>query len=270
MECSGTTNTVTIENPVILEATANGCAQVACYNDEDGTLVVTATGGTGDLTYSLNGGTPQISHIFTGIPAGIYTVEVVDEMGCSITTNTVTIENPTMLEATASANTQLPCYDAENGTITVSATGGTGDLTYSLNGGTPQMSNVFTGLPAGTYTVEVVDEMNCSVTTNAVIIETPEMLIATAYADMQVSCYDAEDGTLAVTATGGTGDLTYALNGGTPQISNIFTGLPAGTYTVEVVDEMQCSITTNTIIIENPVILEATANGCAQVSCYND
>jgi hypothetical protein len=47
-----------------------------------------------------------------------------------------------------------PCVNGSNGTITVSATGGSGSYEYSINNGsTWQNSNVFTGLTVGTYTV---------------------------------------------------------------------------------------------------------------------
>jgi hypothetical protein len=54
-----------------------------------------------------------------------------------------------------------PCANSSNGTITVSATGGSGSYEHSINGTTWQTSNVITGLAAGTYTVRTRSKGSC-------------------------------------------------------------------------------------------------------------
>ena len=53
---------------------------------------MTTTGGSGEFTYSLDGGIPQASNVFSGLSAGEYTVTVIvnDDLGCSIS-DTLTI-----------------------------------------------------------------------------------------------------------------------------------------------------------------------------------
>ncbi|PKP19907.1 MAG: hypothetical protein CVU05_10225, partial [Bacteroidetes bacterium HGW-Bacteroidetes-21] len=267
--CNVTTSAVTISNPAMLTATATGSTQVSCFNGNDGEITVTANGGTGAYNYSLNGGTAQTSNVFSGLIAGTYSIVVSDINGCNVTTSAVTIANPAMLTATSTGSAQVSCYNANDGEITVTANGGTGAYLYSLNGGTAQTSNVFSGLIAGTYSIVVSDINGCNVTTSAVIISNPAMLTATATGSAQVSCYNANDGEITVTANGGTGAYLYSLNGGTAQTSNVFSGLIAGTYTVVVSDINGCNVTTDAVTIANPVMLTATATGSAQVSCYN-
>jgi len=267
--CLATTNTVIIANPTLLTASAEGSSQVSCNNAADGIITVTAHGGTGAYSYSLNGGTPQASNIFGGLIAGSYTVIVRDVKGCSATTNAVIIANPKPLEVSAEGSSQVSCNNAADGIITVTAHGGTGAYSYSLNGGTPQESNIFGSLIAGSYTVIVYDGKGCSATTNAVIIANPTLLTASAVGSPQTSCYSVEDGIITVTAHGGTGAYSYSLNGGTPQASNIFSGLAAGTYTIVVRDANECSVTTNTVIIAKPELLTASVEGSSQVSCFN-
>ena len=61
----------------------------------------------------------------------------------------------------ASLNTSLisvnPIGTSENGTITVVVTGGTKPYLYSINRGSQQSSNQFTGLGQGNYLIQVVD-----------------------------------------------------------------------------------------------------------------
>ncbi|MDD4149553.1 MAG: HYR domain-containing protein, partial [Bacteroidales bacterium] len=250
-----------------LDIDVTASSQVTCLNDSDGEITVTVTGAHGDMAYSLNGGIPQSSNIFTDLPAGTYTIEVSDDNGCSLITDAVVIANPVQINVTTDADSQVSCYNSEDATITINATGGTGDLTYILNG-VSQSSNVFNNLMADTYTVEVVDENGCSVVADAVIIANPEQLEANASADLQVSCFDANDATLTVSANGGTGMYTYVLNGGISQSSNIFENLSAGVYTVQVVDENGCSVMTEAQTITNPSAINASVSGDDMVTCF--
>ncbi len=118
-----------------------------------------------------------------------------------------------------------------NGTITVTATGGTPGYQYSINGGTTyQPSNVFTGLAGGTYNVVVRDANNCTSTQTVTLQLVNTMTITTAKTD--ASC--TTGGTITITAAGGGNPpYEYSINGGTTyQASNTFTGLAAGTYNV--------------------------------------
>ncbi len=250
-----------------LDIDVTASSQVTCSDYSDAEITVTVTGGHGDITYSLNGGLAQSSNIFTGLPADTYTVEVLDENGCSLVTDAVIVANPTQIDVTTDADSQVSCYDVEDATITINATGGTGDLAYILNG-MSQSSNVFNDLMANTYTVEVVDENGCSVMADDVIVANPEQLNATAVADDQVMCVDGFDATLTVTAAGGTGNLTYSLNGGLPETSNVFPYLGAGIYTVEVVDENGCSVLTESQTIANPSAITASVSGDDMVTCF--
>ncbi|TAF65699.1 MAG: hypothetical protein EAZ55_08015 [Cytophagales bacterium] len=57
-----------------------------------------------------------------------------------------------------------------NGAITVSGSGGTGTLSYSINGGTFQSSTTFTGLPSGEHTITVRDANNCTSTVTTTLL----------------------------------------------------------------------------------------------------
>ncbi|NSW45989.1 MAG: gliding motility-associated C-terminal domain-containing protein, partial [Bacteroidales bacterium] len=255
--CSFNVSNIIIANPSQLTATANASSQVSCNNAADGYITINAQGGTGAYSYSLNGGTAQSSNTFSGLTAGTYSVVVSDANGCSYTLNNILISNPSQLTATANASSQVSCNNAADGYITITAQGGTGAYSYSLNGGTAQSSNTFTGLTAGTFTVVVSDANGCSFNVSNIIIANPSQLTATANVSSQVSCNNAADGYITITAQGGTGAYSYSLNGGAAQSSNTFSGLTAGTYSVVVSDANGCS---NQIFVNlnNPEPLNVT------------
>ncbi|MGN6530396.1 MAG: beta strand repeat-containing protein, partial [Ginsengibacter sp.] len=74
-----------------------------------------------------------------------------------------------------SASSTPTCVGAPygTGTITVTATGGTTPYTYTLNGGSSQPNNTFSGLSAGTYTVAITTNSGCTASTTATVISYP-------------------------------------------------------------------------------------------------
>ena len=131
-----------------------------------------------------------------------------------------------------------------SGSATVSASGGATPYTYSIIAGPStapaQSSNLFRSLAPGTYTVQVTDNCNTSVTASVTV--TGSYTIPSPTATTQTtSCPNSRDGSLTIANTGGLGPYSYSLISPSPvtvapQASNVFTGLPAGTYTYQVSD----------------------------------
>lgn len=150
------------------------------------TIVITDTSVNAD-TYLWNfgsGASPASAntagpHTVTYSTSGSKTITltVTGAGGCdSILQKTYVVAQP--LAATTSI-IAATC-DQPNGSITVNATGGNGDpseLLYTLNSGTPQSSNVFANLLAGSYMVTVSDTSGCSINLNVTVGGTPQPTI---------------------------------------------------------------------------------------------
>lgn len=138
---------------------------ITCNNASNGQISFTASGGFGPYTYSI-GGNYSGSNPITGISGGTYTCSIKDAAGCIYTTSpTITLTNPPAISLSAT-KTDCSSGTANDGTITVTASGGTGTLEYSIDGTNYQSSNVFTGLAPGNYTVYVRDANGCVRTTS--------------------------------------------------------------------------------------------------------
>lgn len=224
-----------------------------CGNNA-GSITITASGGLAPYLYSTNNGvTYQTNNFFTGLIAGQYNVKVKDANGCV---------NTSIVDILSSSNILLNAIPASatcglnNGSITAFASGGTAPLLYSINGNIFQASNIFTNVIPATYIVTVKDALGCIKTFSATVANNPSPIVTAV--STAAACGNI-NGTISATGTGGVAPLQYSLNGGTFQTSNIFLGLPAGTYTITVKDAAGCTSTVSlSVASTNGPIVTAT------------
>lgn len=241
-----------------LFAAAQITSPVSCHGSADAVITVNATGGTEPLSYALNNGNFQTEPVFTNIAPGTYVAYVQDAAGFFFSTGAITVANPLLLTASA-----VVLQD----TVIISANGGTGAILYSLNGGAPQQSPVFPDLANGDYAVTVVDENGCVAFANASVFVAA--LEASATVTQTIECFGQNNGEITAAATGGNPPYQYSLNGGAFQSSNVFSGLAAGTYQVEVKDEDGVIISAAGLVISTPPMLMLTADATGTVITAN-
>ena len=176
--CAGNTTaasvTVTVDQIAATAAVTsnfNG-SQISCVGSTNGQVTVTATGQIGAVTYSLSGGTivgtaTNGTGVFNGLGAGTYTYTVGDALGCTSVSGTVTITAPAPVANALVSKVDNGCFRGIAGVITVHATGGSGAYSYTIVTGptintTGASSGTFTGLAAGNYTLRATDANGCT------------------------------------------------------------------------------------------------------------
>lgn len=234
-----TTATVTIVDTNALTAIVPIWSDVSCFGVCDGSATATPNGGVPPYSYNWsNSGTVQT---ITGLCAGTYTVTVTDNAGCQETA-TVTISQPPLLTATATANA-ASCGGVCDGDATVSPSGGTLPYTYSWNDPNGQVTQTATNLCAALYTVTVTDANGCTAVANATVTEPPILTVSST--TVSSTCTNTADGSIDLTAGGGMPPLSYQWTGpngfsaNTEDLSNIY----PGTYTVVITDDIGCQLT---------------------------
>ena len=260
------TVTVTVGEPAAITVDATS-QPVLCNGDASGSIDVTALGGTGALQYSVDGGANyQPTGSFSGLSAGSYVVMVMDENGCSVSVGVVITQPAAALAATAEVQ-NVACTGDGSGSVTVSATGGTGAYQYSIDGGTSwQSNNVFADVAGGDYTITVEDANGCSTTVDVTVTEPAELLTLSTQVT-PVSCNGAADGVITLTAAGGDADYEYSFNGGTTwQSSNTLAGFAPGIYTVIVRDANGCEVAA-IVSVTQPAALTLAATASSPSSC---
>ena len=132
---------------------------VACADGSSGIINVEVTGGTPPYDYDWNTG--ATTEDLTGIPAGIYSVTIMDANGCTFESGDIVVIAPvTVLTGTISA-TNESFLGAQDGAVDVEVSGGDLPYTYIWNTGdsTEDISNV----AQGEFCVRVIDANGCEI-----------------------------------------------------------------------------------------------------------
>ncbi len=132
---------------------------------------------------------------------------------------------------TTETSTNATCTNLTAGSITVNATGGIAPYTYAINAGTPQSSNVFTGITQGAKTI-VIRDAACQVVTKTVTVGFTDNLTLTTSNDTAV-CANAPAQLIATATTGATYAWTPAAGLSNAAINNpVATTANSQAYTV--------------------------------------
>ncbi|MDQ3193328.1 MAG: hypothetical protein M3Q58_17225, partial [Bacteroidota bacterium] len=237
-------------------------SNVSCNGACNGLASVNPSGGQPPYSYSwfpTGGNSPSN----TGLCPGSYQVTITDANGCNAT-QAFTITEPAGLSASVS-KTDVNCYNACNGNISLSASGGSGTFTYFWVS-TGQTTSSISNLCAGNYTVTLCDSLSpgCCITLNVNITE-PDSLIVNA-TGTNLTCNNVCSGTLDASTSGGTGPFTYLW---TPSglSGSAQSGICAGNHTVTVTDANGCSATSSVVITEPAaIVLNPFSN---DASCFS-
>ncbi len=257
-------NPVTITQPTDITQ-VDTVVDASCSNVFDGKITVTASGGISPYQYSLNGGPTQSGNQFTGLGSGIYTVYVYDANSC-LDTNTITINNSYNVVAVLDSQTNVSCFGGTDGAIYVQLTGGIPPYFYSINGGGYSTTNIFTGLSAGVYVINMRDSKGCN-DFKTVTISQPNQLAVNIDSVINAGCFGATTGGIYISINGGTAPYTYNWSNGTT--NQDVTGVGAGSYIVTVTDSKGCT-TTGGATVTQPLQLTASVASFHNLNCFND
>lgn len=263
--CAPTILTFTLTQPPELLFNEDIAAHfnLICFGNSNGALGITITqesvppydfdliNSSGTIVNNILNDT-NLNQIFNGLVADTYSVRITDANGGVKTLNGVIITQPNDITITATT-TPITCYGANNASITLTVSGGTGP--YQA-----QWSNLATGfyqnnLSADTYIITVTDSNNCSKPITVVI---PEALLFTVNPIVKnISCYGANDGSINLNFVGGIPAINLVWSDGSTA-GTTRNQLGPGTYSVTIIDGTPCTISrTFTIVEPQPLVLGA-------------
>ncbi|QKX05909.1 T9SS type B sorting domain-containing protein [Aquimarina sp. TRL1] len=293
--CSIRTDIYPIEAYDTIEAEITDGNGVACFNSTppNGSIELTVSGHTGAYTYQLNNlttgavvngagnTTAQNPITIAGLSPGNIQVTVTDPtLGCTDETSIYTIPSAPTIDVSIELISAGFCNSSENTIIEAFAQGGSGDFEYRLEdqtgtplapydtySDTPLFENLDPVATGTTYQVRVKDANGCEAT-QTIIVSPPQEITIASVTSSTLSCVDSRDGSISITAAGGQGSGSYFFTithpDGTKDApiigstdSHTFTNLPAGEYTIEVTDNLNCEASQNVTIDTLPEVIVA-------------
>ncbi|MBL7691137.1 MAG: T9SS type A sorting domain-containing protein [Flavipsychrobacter sp.] len=232
---NGCTATVsaTVTQPTALGGSTS-VTNVSCFSGSTGAIDLTPSGGTPGYTYNWGSGITTQDR--TGLVAGSYSCVVTDANSCTATVS-ATVTQPSAAVGGTATVTNVSCAGGSNGAIDLTPSGGTPGYTYNWGSGITTQDR--TGLSAGSYSCIVTDAASCTGTVTATVTQ-PTGISAT-ITGTNITCFGLTNGTASVSASGGTGALSYSWTPSGGSLASA-TGLSAGTYTCTVSDASSCNL----------------------------
>ncbi|MCL6295850.1 T9SS type B sorting domain-containing protein [Jejuia spongiicola] len=268
--------------PIITALVTNQCTATEGNFEID---VALTTAGIAPYSYSIDGGAFQIRtapFTISNLSSGVHTVEIQDINGCGNLV-TVTIEAP--IDLIPSVTALATCND-DDGEITVTGSGGTGIYTYTISPNPASISlstNVFSGVPSGTYTVTITDT-NTLCSEDAIIVVPTTALPTISTTPAPVTCFGDNDGSFELNVSGYSGPYNYevfdssstsvfgVVAANTSTNPQPVTGLLAGSYSIVITETASpfCSNTGSVIIPSPSEALSVVATETSNVTCDNN
>ncbi len=248
----------------------NGGYQVSCHELSDGAITTAVSGGVSPYMYQWTGpgSFSSANANISGISAGTYYLTATDQNGCTITDSLVISEPGEMVASTTNSSYSgfgVSCYHGDDGSVTLTTSGGTQPYVYAWSGPNSYTSNAqdLSGVKAGTYELIITDQNNCKATLTVMLTEPdPIILKGTSTA---AACGNAV-GSIDMIASGGIFPYNYSWSHGST--SEDPGSLVEGMYTVVVSDQHGCEATLS-IQVEKTDALAVSAS-TRNATCYED
>lgn len=247
--------TVVLSEPTALTLNLQA-GNVSCNGGTDGSVSLTVAGGVTPYSYAWSndkGDAIATTQNLTNIGVGNYVVVVTGANSDTVSAG-IAVAQP--LPLTVSALPTDAVCNGQTGTVTTEIRGGTPGPSeqpyqYLWNTGTTTAS-VYS-LSVGSYTLVVTDANGCTASTSVNIIQ-PEPYNLSAVVT-PVSCRGGDNGRINLTIEGST--RPYRIQWSTGATTEDIDNLPAGTYSVTVLDANNC-VETTTIIVQEPPSLRVS------------
>jgi gliding motility-associated-like protein len=270
--CRDTTNAISILEfiPPSVQLIGNN---LTCFQDASGSIEISGSGGTGALTELST--SSVLPFTLMDLDAGIANVQVIDENGC-LASSSILLEEPAVLQASLTQQTDLICANQCTGTIAYSSNGGAGNYSFELvsSGLSGPASGTLNNLCGGIDTLLISDENGCVFQLPFELNYPDSLQIQSTI--VEPTCSEYEDGFANLFFSGGTGSLLITIENGNfeilPQsvVDYQLANLGVGTISINVEDDAGCSIN-EVFTVESTFSSNLNLNTTStEESCFNN
>ncbi len=249
--CSGSSDTVYIEEAPQIKLGFGGSFQLACKGDSTAVAQALASGGLPPYAYAWSTG--DTTGAVSNLPAGNYLVSVTDRQGCMAAAGPLHIQEPDQPLTVSAVDQEDDFCGTGLGILRAWASGGKQPYTYAWSNG--HNTALADSLAVGTYTLTLTDVLGCVFVSPGYTITGAAMPVAASLLTVETpDCFGDSSGAAALIASGGYGGYAYFWSDGFT--GSMRTNLPAGAYTVTVLDAEGCTDTLQ-LALDQPEALSA-------------
>jgi len=196
----------------------------------DGSITIFSS--TIGVQYSSDNGTTWQGNTFSNLLGGTYNI-IAKAGSCEVALDAIEVIAPSPITINLVTPVDVSnCLTNNDGSISIDATG-SDEIWYSLNGGTKQTSNQFSGLSAGLYIVGLsYANSACSILSPNVTLKQAANPVINSITKTDIT--DCVDGRGSLIVNVSATDYEFSLDDVSWGLSNSFFSLPAKTYTIHV------------------------------------
>ncbi len=236
--CEGISENLNVNVNDVFEVNLAPTVQVSCSGTNSGAIDLEITGGVAPFVYAWSHDANLNAKNASNLLAGIYSVRVTDQKGCSRILENIEISEPLPLELLSVDPTGTSCYGKPDGRLDLKIIGGVPPYQLDFNG-----MNSFSGqlllsdIPQGAYEWEVSDANGCKIPVSFEI--TSPLALEVDVRLQKPACPGGSNGELFAFPSGGKAPYVYNWEEGS-SVSNELIGVPKGNYNISVIDADGC------------------------------
>ena len=274
--CKSDTTFFNIGTPsgISLNAANTIVSNPRCFGEANGSVSITAMGGTGSkYNYSWAHG-PSGSFI-ANLKAGKYYVTIRDSLNCALT-DSISLAEPSALTASGdnSMTVNPNCNNLKGGKIGIMSSGGNPGLkTIKWQTGVIADNGVAIGLNSGIYCATISDVLGCQAVFCDTLDQQLNIVNTNLTVNKTISCNGLKDANLSVSVTTGNGvpfnTLWSNTNGINIGSNPVIQGLGAGKYYVLIIEQNSLGCRKlDSITLQDPPKVTFPTPSTRNVTCF--
>jgi len=254
--CSAIVSDLNIVEPAAINIDIENLLSVDCPGSNDGLIDVIVTGGVSGYSYnwSTTDGVDSQSDGLTELSSGLYSLTVVDALGCK--------SEPLFFEVLNRNNAinvrtvlvdDILCFSDSTASIMAEIENGQSPYDYNWSSGRKIIKNslrdTLYDLIAGSYNLTVTDGEGCTGVSDMISIDEPEEIKVDTISIEENLCWYDTEGTIDMSASGGSGSLQY--NWSNDDNTASIRDLENGNYSVTISDDLGCELVVDDILLSS-------------------
>jgi hypothetical protein len=257
--CENTT-ILAITEPPVLNLSLTDRSNPLCAGDQNGRIVINATGGNGGYVYWKDNSTEQVTGVFGGLTQSDYTFKAIDRKGCEDTLKSVALTWPKPLASKASWK-QPTCSNDKDAAVTISLNGGVSPYSITSPGLAAPTADgpaswKYSNLDAGFYTFTSTDANGCKAFSSVTISPTAKFNTVQ-FPTPEPVCTGQE---VILTANNPGQDIRWFFNGQESAYygkQQVITAVDPGEYKLVISNQTGCSASYSYRLVNNNNALKA-------------